>query len=110
MKTASWVARNWLDADDVAILDIHIYRAGVLGGFFDAETTIEKHYLSLEEKFIALAHSMDVRTSELDALMWYEMQASTSALNLMKNKLNNQLNAQSSTDNSSSNSEQLAFA
>ncbi|MDZ3993341.1 hypothetical protein PspTeo4_24872 [Pseudomonas sp. Teo4] len=27
-KTASWVARNWLDADDVAILDIHILRAG----------------------------------------------------------------------------------
>jgi len=27
-KTASWVARNWLDADDVAILDIHICGPG----------------------------------------------------------------------------------
>lgn len=39
-KTASWIARNWLDADDVAILDIHIQRAGVLAKFLDAELTV----------------------------------------------------------------------
>lgn len=76
LKTASWIARNWLDADDVAILDIHIYRAGLLGGFFKDELTVEKNYLTLEEQFIQLAESMGVRTSELDAVMWYEMQQS----------------------------------
>jgi endonuclease III len=33
-KTASWIARNWLDADDVAILDIHIMRVGQVIGLF----------------------------------------------------------------------------
>lgn len=27
-KTASWIARNWMGADDVAILDIHLLRFG----------------------------------------------------------------------------------
>ena len=27
-KTASWIARNWLDTDQIAILDIHVLRAG----------------------------------------------------------------------------------
>lgn len=75
LKTASWIARNWLGADDVAILDIHIYRAGLLGGFFSESQKIEKDYLALEEKFIALAHAMKVKTSELDAVVWYEMQS-----------------------------------
>ena len=44
-KTASWIARNWLDADDVAILDIHILRAGILGGFFPRNMTVERHYI-----------------------------------------------------------------
>ena len=33
-KTASWITRNWLDSDSVAILDVHIHRAGVLCGIF----------------------------------------------------------------------------
>lgn len=32
-KTASWIARNWLCADDVAILDIHILRRDYLQVF-----------------------------------------------------------------------------
>lgn len=72
-KTASWIARNWLDADDVAILDIHILRAGVLAGFLDAELTVERHYLRLEEQFLELSRAMDVKPSELDAVIWREM-------------------------------------
>lgn len=93
-KTASWVARNWLDADDVAILDIHIYRAGLLGGFFKEEMTVEKNYQDLEDQFIALAESMKVRTSELDAVMWYEMQNSPSVhrlLSLRENKKSDEI-------------------
>lgn len=87
-KTASWVARNWLDADDVAILDIHIYRAGLLGGFFDDNLTVERHYEKLEDIFVNLANSMHVRTSELDAVMWYEMQQSSSIKQLLESRKN----------------------
>lgn len=79
-KTASWVARNWLDADDVAILDIHILRAGVLAGFLDSTLTVERHYRELEEQFLAFSAGLGVRASELDALMWYEMMASRTSV------------------------------
>lgn len=76
-KTASWVARNWLRADDVAILDIHILRAGLLGGFFPENLTVERDYLELESFFIQLSEAMGVKASELDAVIWYEMQGSS---------------------------------
>ena len=72
-KTASWIARNWLDADDVAILDIHILRAGALAGFFTQGLNVDRHYLRLEAEFLALSHGIEVRPSKLDALMWYQM-------------------------------------
>lgn len=75
-KTASWIARNWLDADDVAILDIHILRAGLLGKFFQEDLTVERDYLELEEQFLRFSESLGVRPSELDALIWLEMMSS----------------------------------
>lgn len=72
-KTASWIARNWLNADDVAILDIHVLRAGHLAGFFDPALTVERHYLQLEEQFLRFSHAIGVRPSDLDAVIWYEM-------------------------------------
>lgn len=79
-KTASWIARNWLDADDVAIIDIHILRAGQLGGFFDPDLTVERHYLKLEDQFIKLSKALNVRASELDALIWLEMMSSSTTV------------------------------
>lgn len=75
-KTASWIARNWLDADDVAILDIHILRAGVLAGFLDGELTVERDYLALEAQFLKFSQGLGVRASELDAVIWSDMMAS----------------------------------
>ncbi|RYG98595.1 MAG: 8-oxoguanine DNA glycosylase [Alphaproteobacteria bacterium] len=75
-KTASWIARNWLDADDVAILDIHILRAGVLAKFLDAGLTVERHYIALEQQFLEFSKALGVRPSELDAVIWWEMMAS----------------------------------
>ena len=75
-KTASWVARNWLDADDVAILDIHLLRAGLLAGFFPQDLTVERHYLQLESMFLAFSEGLGVRASELDAVIWWEMMSS----------------------------------
>lgn len=110
LKTASWVARNWLDADDVAILDIHIYRAGLLGGFFDEGFTIEKNYQELESCFINLAQSMKVRTSELDAVIWYEMQNSTSVHSLLSSRQQNQMrSSRKPTTNRSTHPRQVAL-
>lgn len=75
-KTASWIARNWLNADDVAILDIHVYRAGIIGGFFDRAASIDRHYERLEEQFLRFALGLNVRPSELDATIWHEMMSS----------------------------------
>lgn len=82
-KTASWVARNWLDAEDVAILDIHIYRAGLLAKFFEPDKTVERHYFELEERFLDIAKALNVSAAELDAVMWHEMQASSSVHRLL---------------------------
>ena len=75
-KTASWIARNWLDADDVAILDIHIMRVGQVIGLFPKTMTVERHYAELEERFLQLSSSLDVRASELDSVIWGEMASS----------------------------------
>lgn len=79
-KTASWIARNWLDADDVAILDIHLLRAGVVAGFLDHTLTVERHYLELEAQFLEFSRGLGVRASELDAVIWLEMAQSRSTV------------------------------
>ena len=79
-KTASWIARNWLDANDVAILDIHILRAGVLAGFLDQTLTVERHYPELEKQFLEFSQALGVGASELDAVIWLEMAQSRSTV------------------------------
>lgn len=79
-KTASWITRNWLDADDVAILDIHVLRAGVVAGFLDHTLTVERHYLELEKQFLEFSQALGVRPSELDAVIWLEMAQSRSTV------------------------------
>ena len=69
-KTASWIARNWLDARDIAILDIHIHRAGVLTGIFTPNDDVRKDYLRMEEHFIKLANGIGVPANILDNLVW----------------------------------------
>lgn len=87
-KTASWVARNWLDADDVAILDIHVLRAGALAGFFEDGLTVERDYLRLEDQFLGFSRAVGVRASELDAVIWLEMMSSpTTVRNLFDGRL-----------------------
>lgn len=75
-KTASWIARNWLDANDVAILDIHIDRACRMCGVFPKAYSVEKNYFELESLFITFADSIGAKASELDAVIWFEMMSS----------------------------------
>jgi N-glycosylase/DNA lyase len=72
-KIASWIVRNWLRSDDVAILDIHIVRAGRLMNLYSAKDQVSRHYLDMERRFLDLARAMNAHAADLDALLWFEM-------------------------------------
>jgi N-glycosylase/DNA lyase len=75
-KTASWIVRNWLGSNDVAILDIHVVRAGQLMGLFSTIDRVEQHYLRMERRFLELAAAMNVPAANLDSLIWQNMRNS----------------------------------
>ncbi|TDX26252.1 thermostable 8-oxoguanine DNA glycosylase [Rhodovulum visakhapatnamense] len=72
-KTASWIARNWLGAEDVAILDIHILRLGRYLRLFPDQVRLPADYERLEVRFVAFAEALEVRPSILDAVIWDDM-------------------------------------
>ena len=74
-KTASWAVRNWTSSNEVAILDIHIVRAGRLMNLYNENDCVERHYRQMELKFVALAEGIDIPTSSLDSLIWSMMRA-----------------------------------
>lgn len=91
LKTASWITRNWLGSDEVAIIDIHIQRAGVLMGLYDQSHDPAKHYRDMEQRFLAFAGSVGVRASVLDALIWTDMKlAGSLALDMLGQHLSQQ--------------------
>ncbi|MYF31329.1 MAG: hypothetical protein F4169_21230 [Gammaproteobacteria bacterium] len=69
-KTASWVVRNHRGSDAVAIIDVHILRAGRHIGLFPASWQPRQHYVQLESAFLKFAVALDVRASLLDAMIW----------------------------------------
>lgn len=73
LKTASWVVRNHLDSDEVAILDVHLMRAGYVMGLFPNNVKLPRDYLCLEAKFLAFAKHLGVRASHLDGCIWAQM-------------------------------------
>ncbi|MCB1864336.1 MAG: hypothetical protein KDG50_02830 [Chromatiales bacterium] len=82
-KTASWIARNWLDARDVAILDIHIHRAGVLAGIFKPNDDVNKDYLRMEDIFVKLADGIGIPANILDNQIWNELRLTPSLVRHM---------------------------
>lgn len=74
-KTAGWVARNYLDTDEVAILDIHLVRAGLLCNLFVPEQRVERDYFVMEDRYIKFCRALEVRPSVLDCLIWDQMRA-----------------------------------
>lgn len=69
-KTASWIVRNHLGADDVAILDVHITRACVAAGVFPEDADPRRDYFGLETRFLAFCAAIDEPARRLDAIMW----------------------------------------
>lgn len=96
LKTASWITRNWLGADSVAILDIHILRAGRWLQLFDKNCKLPRDYLALEEQFIEFARQLEIRTSLLDSVMWHDMR--TFGSRLIGSKLVNCIDPDASTE------------
>jgi N-glycosylase/DNA lyase len=72
LKTASWVTRNWRDSDCVAIIDVHVLRAGQIIGLFRKQKP-GTDYLEMEGLFLKFAKSLTVRPSVLDSIIWCQM-------------------------------------
>ncbi len=69
-KTASWVVRNHRASNDVAIIDIHLIRAGVVAGVFRQSWRPQRHYALYEAAFLDWARHADVPPRFLDACIW----------------------------------------
>jgi thermostable 8-oxoguanine DNA glycosylase len=83
-KTASWITRNWLRSERVAILDIHILRAGVITGFFKRNFNIATEYYELENNYLTFCNFLEVRPSDMDAIIWSYMKKNNKlALNIL---------------------------
>lgn len=86
-KTASWITRNYLRSDNVAIVDIHLYRAGVLTGFIDPMLDIEHDYFEIENCFLSYCKTLAAKPSIMDIVMWTNMKHTNRiALSLINKK------------------------
>jgi thermostable 8-oxoguanine DNA glycosylase len=76
LKTASWITRNYLRSNEVAIIDIHVFRAGVIMGLFSDRCRLPQDYLLMEKKFLQFARAIDVSAQNLDVIIWRTMRDS----------------------------------
>ena len=80
LKTASWIVRNHLGSDTVAILDVHVIRACQFMNLFGPSVRLPRDYPVLERRFLDFAKAIGIRPSLLDAVMWREMRSMGMAL------------------------------
>lgn len=73
-KTASWIVRNRFASEEVAIIDVHVHRAGVAAGFFSPTWRLPRDYAIFERAFCTVARRAGVSAAALDACMWDQMQ------------------------------------
>jgi thermostable 8-oxoguanine DNA glycosylase len=81
LKTASWITRNWLGSNRVAILDIHVLRAGNLTGFFKSSQNVSGDYLELEKSYLSFCYALNVPPADMDAIIWSYMRKTTTLAN-----------------------------
>ncbi len=70
LKTASYIVRNHVGSDRVAILDIHVLRAGRAACLFPEALTLPRNYKALEDIFLRFAEAAGIRSSFLDLAIW----------------------------------------
>lgn len=70
LKTASWIVRN-LSADaPIAVIDVHVRRAGIGAGFFDPSWQLPRDYHLFEAAFVEVARYGKVPPGHLDHTVW----------------------------------------
>ena len=74
-KTASWVVRNHCGSQDVAIVDVHVRRAGLAAGFFAPEWKLPRDYGRFELAFCEVARQAGVAAAAMDACIWDQLRA-----------------------------------
>jgi len=72
-KTASWIVRNCLGSDEVAIIDVHLIRACTTMHVFPKDFSLPRDYEALEARFLRFSKALNVRPSVLDAVIWSEI-------------------------------------
>ena len=77
-KTASWIVRNCLGSDEVAIIDVHLIRACTNMRVFPDEFSLPRDYEALEARFLRFSKALNVRPSVLDAVIWSEIRKTQS--------------------------------
>jgi thermostable 8-oxoguanine DNA glycosylase len=80
LKTASWVVRNRRPSSPVAVIDVHILRAGRYLGIFPDSFEPQRNYRELENRFVSFAEAIGVATTTLDSVMWDYMRRLPSAV------------------------------
>lgn len=75
MKTASWILRNYFDLESIAIVDVHVRRAGLAAGFFKPTWSLQADYDLYETAFVICARLGGVKASILDVCIWEQMRA-----------------------------------
>jgi N-glycosylase/DNA lyase len=74
-KTASWVVRNHCGCQRVAVVDVHVHRAGLAAGFFATRWRLPRDYRRFELAFCEVARLAEVSAPALDACIWDQLQA-----------------------------------
>ena len=87
-KTASYIVRNHLGSNDVAILDIHVVRAGQIACMFPQSVRLPRDYEKLERIFLAFAHAADLSAACLDLTIWMIMRGLSPSVKTAAERLN----------------------
>jgi N-glycosylase/DNA lyase len=69
-KTSAWIVRNHCGSSEVAIIDVHIARAGAVAGVFRADWTAQRHYRHMEQAFMQWSEHAGISAANLDAHIW----------------------------------------
>ncbi len=72
-KTASWIVRNHTNSSAIAIIDVHVRRAGLSAGFFSEAWRLPRDYGLFERSFLGVARLGDVSAASLDACIWGQL-------------------------------------
>jgi thermostable 8-oxoguanine DNA glycosylase len=72
-KTSAWIVRNYTGTDSVAIIDIHVWRAGMAAGFISPRWRLPLDYAQCEVAYLAFASAGGVSASLLDSCIWSQL-------------------------------------